>query len=132
MKRRTFLKRSLTALAIAGAGTGSLFIPGESGFSAMAEAKGFTTSLPVPPLLENLDKTGKSASFNMNVQNGEKEFFPGKSTATLGYNGNFLGPTIKVRKGETIDPSEATNTRRFIMETMSMGGGMMGQFEVVT
>ncbi len=100
MKRRTFLKRSLTALAIAGAGTGSLFLPGKSGFSATAEAKGFTTALPVPPLLDNLDKTGKSASFSINVQKGEVEFFPGKSTATLGYNGNFLGPTMRVRNGQ--------------------------------
>lgn len=51
-------------------------------------------------LLENLDGSGKSASFKMTVQKGKIEFFPGKSTVTLGYNGNFLGPTIRVRNGQ--------------------------------
>ncbi|MBU1388167.1 MAG: multicopper oxidase domain-containing protein [Proteobacteria bacterium] len=98
MKRRTFIKHGLTAVALAG--TGGLFLPGKSGLVPAAQVKGFTTSLHVPPLLENLDGSGNSASFNMNVHRGKIEFFPGKMTATLGYNGNFLGPTIRVRNGQ--------------------------------
>jgi FtsP/CotA-like multicopper oxidase with cupredoxin domain len=100
MKRRTFLKSGLAALALAGVGTGGLSLVGKSGFITSAEARGFTTPLPIPPLLENLDSSGESASFSMDVQQGQVEFFPGESTATLGYNGNFLGPTIRVRNGQ--------------------------------
>ncbi len=100
MKRRTFLKSSLAAMALAGAGTSGLSLLDKSGFVTTAEAKGFTSPLPIPPLLKNLDTSGKTASFAMDVKQGAVDFFPGKPTATLGYNGNFLGPTIRVRNGQ--------------------------------
>ncbi len=100
MKRRTFIKNSLAVLALAGAGTGGLSLLDKSGFVTTAEAKGFTSILPIPPLLENLDTSGRAASFAMDVKQGTVEFFPDKPTATLGYNGNFLGPTIRVRNGQ--------------------------------
>ncbi len=100
MKRRTFLKSSLAALALVGAETGGLSLFSRSGFITPAEAKGFTSPLPIPPLLENLDPSGQTASFSMDVQQGSVDFFPDKPTATLGYNGNFLGPTIRVRNGQ--------------------------------
>jgi len=100
MKRRTFLKRSLAALALAGAGTGSLSLLGKYDFATPAQAGGFTRPLPIPPLLENLDASGETASFAMDVQQGDMSFFSGNKTATMGYNGNFLGPTIRVRDGQ--------------------------------
>jgi FtsP/CotA-like multicopper oxidase with cupredoxin domain len=100
MKRRTFLKSSLAALALAGAGTGGSSLPGKYDFVTPAQAGGFTSPLLVPPLLENLDASGETASFAMDVQQGNMNFFPGSQTATLGYNGNFLGPTIRVRDGQ--------------------------------
>ena len=100
MKRRTFLKRSLAALALAGAGTGSLSLLGKYDFITPVQAGGFTSPLPIPPLLENQDTSGKTASFAMDVQQGKMSFFPGNKTATMGYNGDFLGPTIRVRNGQ--------------------------------
>ncbi len=99
MKRRTFLKGGLAALALAGAGSTGLSLLGRTGYIGTAQAGGFSAPLPVPPLLDNLDKSGQSARFAMTVQPGTVEFFPGKPTETLGYNGNFLGPTIRVRNG---------------------------------
>jgi len=100
MKRRTFLKRSLAALALAGAGNSALSLLRRPGFAKQALAGDFSEPLPIPPLLENLDTTGKSALFTMNAQRGNVSFFPDKTTPTLGYNGSFLGPTIRVRKGQ--------------------------------
>ncbi len=102
MKRRTILKSGLAALVLAGAAPYSLSFLGKEGFLATAHAgnNSFVTPLPIPPLLENLDKSGKTASFAMNVQQGKMNFFPGKNTESLGYNGNFLGPTIRVRNGQ--------------------------------
>jgi FtsP/CotA-like multicopper oxidase with cupredoxin domain len=51
--------------------------------------------LPIPPLLEE-----KDGVFNLKVVEGEYEFFDGIEESTLGYNGNILGPTIRVKKGE--------------------------------
>ena len=53
--------------------------------------------LPIPELYEGEHKNGK-LQFRLNVEHGEVEFFKGYKTATLGYNGNYLGPTMKMKK----------------------------------
>ena len=40
--------------------------------------------------------------FELTVDEGRRDFFPGSSTKTLGYNGDYLGPTIRVRQGENV------------------------------
>ncbi len=100
MKRRTILKSGLAALVLAGVSPYAMSLLGKEGFAGTALAGGFRTPLPIPPLLENLDKSGKTANFILNAQQGRMNFFPGKQTASLGYNGNFLGPTIRVRNGQ--------------------------------
>ena len=89
MKRRTLLKGGMAALALAGANYTGLSLLGKPGFIDTALAEGFTAPLPIPPLLEDLDNTADSARFIMNVQQGSMDFFPGKPTATLGYNEIF-------------------------------------------
>ena len=103
MKRRTILKGGLAALVLAGAAPYGLSLLGKESFlstTAYAASGDFSTALPIPPLLENLDKSGKTAQFAMSAQQGMMDFFPGKETASFGYNGNFLGPTIRVRNGQ--------------------------------
>ncbi len=100
IKRRTVLKSGLAALVLAGSAPYAASLLTGKDFISTAMAEGFNTPLPIPPLLENLDTTGKTASFAMDVQQGEMNFFPGKPTKTLGYNSNFLGPTIRVRNGQ--------------------------------
>ncbi|WP_034551909.1 multicopper oxidase family protein [Carnobacterium funditum] len=58
--------------------------------------------LPIPPLLEDKNPEEGKAEFDLNVQYGETEFFEGKKTDTLGYNGDYLGPIIKVNKGDEV------------------------------
>lgn len=41
--------------------------------------------------------------FELVARKGETAFFKGKKTETYGYNGSYLGPVIRVRKGEEID-----------------------------
>ncbi len=114
MKRRTLLKGGFAALALAGtsgssgllrtafAGRFSLPLAVQPVIAATVSKPygGFATSLPIPPLLDDLDNVPDSARFEMDAQPGTVEFFPGKATATLGYNGSFLGPTIRVRNGQ--------------------------------
>ncbi|MCB9326417.1 MAG: multicopper oxidase domain-containing protein [Lewinellaceae bacterium] len=51
--------------------------------------------LLIPPILsgENIDLT---------LQQGSVEFYPGTSTATMGVNGNILGPTLMLEKGQEV------------------------------
>src|SRR5699024_11718831 len=60
------------------------------------------TALPIPPLLKDHDPDPNKAEFHLNAQNATKEFVPGKKTETMGYNGDYLGPVIRVRKGEEV------------------------------
>lgn len=49
------------------------------------------------PRLENGEKV-----FDLAVQEGETEFFQGKRTETLGFNGSYLGPTIRASTGDRV------------------------------
>ncbi|MGE7270172.1 multicopper oxidase family protein [Brevibacillus panacihumi] len=60
------------------------------------------TPLPIPPLLENKSSMPNVAEFHLTVQMSKKEFIKGKETNTLGYNGDYLGPVIRVKNGEEV------------------------------
>ena len=107
MKRRTVIKSGLAALVLAGAAPYGLSLLGRESLLSRAHAAngGFVTPLPIPPLLENLDKSGETAHFAMEAQRGVMDFISGKPTSTFGYSGNFLGPTIRVRNGQRFSMS---------------------------
>ena len=58
--------------------------------------------LRVPDLL---DARRQGNSVSLRVQAGNTEFFPGRTSKTLGYNGSHLGPTIRVNRGDEIEIS---------------------------
>ncbi|HRI60016.1 MAG TPA: multicopper oxidase domain-containing protein, partial [Saprospiraceae bacterium] len=53
------------------------------------------TLIPIPDTLSGL-------SIGLTLSPGSREFFPGIQTATLGYNGAYLGPTLIFQKGQTV------------------------------
>ena len=58
--------------------------------------------LVIPEILEDLNPDPDTSHFELFVQQGETEFFPGLTTDTLGYNGNYLGPVLRVRRGNEV------------------------------
>ncbi|MGM0396729.1 MAG: multicopper oxidase family protein [Bacillota bacterium] len=60
------------------------------------------STLPIPPILEDTDPAPGRAEFRIIAQNGSREFVPGVKTSTMGYNGDYLGPVIRVRNGEEL------------------------------
>lgn len=54
--------------------------------------------LAIPPTLEE-------SAINLQVRSGSIQFLPGSTTATIGINGNFLGPTIFLNKGDSVQLS---------------------------
>lgn len=54
--------------------------------------------LHIPPLIDARNFPGGIA---VSIQNGNHEFYAGKASVTRGFNGNYLGPTIRMHKGET-------------------------------
>ncbi len=59
-------------------------------------------ALPIPPLLEDRNPSSEEAEFYLKAQKSTKVFMNGIETETFGYNGDFLGPVMKVNKGEKV------------------------------
>lgn len=86
--RRAFV----TGLSAAGLGTLVTRSAAQQGQQAQDRP-----ALPVPPLLDANDGTLRLAA-----QPGRTEFFPGRPTSTAGFNGGFLGPTVRMRSGSEV------------------------------
>ena len=85
----------LVGAAIVGAGafaTRSLWLA--------SGAAGEPQPLRIPGLL---DARKLANSVSLEVQAGITEFFPGRTSKTLGYNGSHLGPTIRVNRGDEVE-----------------------------
>ena len=59
--------------------------------------------LIIPPLLEDQNPDPDIVEYKLNVQAGKTEFFPGVMTDSLGYNGNYLGPVLRIRRNQQVD-----------------------------
>lgn len=59
--------------------------------------------LPIPPILEPARVEGNAVVYNLTAAPGSRAFMPDAETPTLGYNGDYLGPTIRVERGQNID-----------------------------
>ncbi len=57
--------------------------------------------LIIPPLLTPRLENGEKV-FNLTVQQGTTEFVPGTRTTTLGFNGAYLGPTLRAHTGDKV------------------------------
>ena len=82
-----------SALFAAAAGTlAALRIP-----SALAQ-DGLRPALPIPPEV----KANAQGEIAFSAQVGEVSFLPGRRTATYGYDAPFLGPALRLRRGQTV------------------------------
>lgn len=53
------------------------------------------TLIPIPDTLSG-------SSIDLTLASGSHAFFPGMQTATIGYNGAYLGPTLILQKGQSV------------------------------
>ncbi|MDR7187173.1 FtsP/CotA-like multicopper oxidase with cupredoxin domain [Microbacterium trichothecenolyticum] len=61
----------------------------------------FDTPLPIPPLAESQVVDGVRV-FSLTAQEGRMQFFEGMTTPTWGFNGDYLGPTLRADRGEKV------------------------------
>ena len=57
--------------------------------------------LPIPKLLQGTEIEGQKV-YDLTMQQGAMVFVPGTKTATFAYNGNILGPTLLMHKGDEV------------------------------
>lgn len=102
--RRSLLKAGLIGgpivVVAAGAGAGGLWW-----LTAPVDTVGqvpFQRPLAIPPLAgSKLDGDGRRV-FQLTAQAGTSELLPGTSTPSWGFNGSYLGPTLRASQGETV------------------------------
>ena len=103
MSRRTFLKVSAVgAVALLGGGylLRDLFLnDGNPSSTAAGVISG--QRLPIPELLIGTAMDGKQV-YDLVMQPGSMTYVAGKQTATFAYNGNILGPTLLMHKGDEV------------------------------
>jgi FtsP/CotA-like multicopper oxidase with cupredoxin domain len=63
----------------------------------------FTNPLTVPPLAASTVSADGTRVFDLTAGEGESQFLPGAATPTSGYNGPYLGPTLRARNGEKVE-----------------------------
>lgn len=56
--------------------------------------------LPIPEILTPMTETDESVHYHLTAEEGTTEYFPGVKSPSKGYNGNLLGPIMKLRKGQ--------------------------------
>ena len=62
----------------------------------------FDRPLAIPPLDPGrIDSAGRRV-FDLTARAAHREFLPGKLTDTWGFNGDYLGPTLRARRGEQV------------------------------
>lgn len=97
MSRRTFFKGALLATAAVVTAATSSSCSASSGVSSPRA----TRPLRIPPLYEG-ELDGNVRRFELTAQEGECELLAGTLTKTWGFNGPYQGPTLYMRRGETV------------------------------
>ncbi|WP_428954276.1 multicopper oxidase family protein [Streptomyces sp. cg35] len=103
------LKRVLVALGafvtvlVLAVGGGVLWLWNDARVSTVGTTD-FRNELAVPPLAASrLDERSGRRVFDLRMRAGEKEFEPGRTTRTWGFNGDYLGPTLRAKRGEKVE-----------------------------
>jgi FtsP/CotA-like multicopper oxidase with cupredoxin domain len=67
-----------------------------------------TGTLPIPPLLTPSIQNGVKV-FTLNMSRSQYQLVPGLTSDTMGFNGSYLGPTIRVSEGDLVHMSVTNN-----------------------
>ncbi|WP_280492968.1 multicopper oxidase domain-containing protein, partial [Nocardia asiatica] len=62
----------------------------------------FRNELAIPPLAPSRIGADGTRTFELEMRSGRREFRPGQVTETWGFNGDYLGPTLRARRGEKV------------------------------
>ncbi|MFJ6431371.1 multicopper oxidase family protein [Streptomyces sp. NPDC091416] len=63
----------------------------------------FSRRMAVPPLASSTVEPDGTRVFDLRMRSGETEFLAGRPTPTWGFNGSYLGPTLRAERGEQVE-----------------------------
>ncbi|MCQ4212420.1 multicopper oxidase family protein [Streptomyces longispororuber] len=102
LRRVLVVLGSLVAVLALAIGGGVLWLWNDAKVSTVGTTE-FRNELAVPPLARSTVRKDGTRVFDLRMQPGEKEFTAGRRTATWGFNGDYLGPTLRARRGEKVE-----------------------------
>ncbi len=73
-----------------------------SGGQGLDGLRPFRSELPIPELREGVRDADGTVRIPLRIREGEVRFLGSTPTPTIGYDGDYLGPTIRVRKGDRV------------------------------
>ena len=115
MNRRQFLAGSImTALGLSSCGSDT---PSSNGVNA---STGFENPLLIPEELIGSEVNGR-IQYQLDLQEGTSRFLSNADTPTWGINGNYLGPTLRLKNGSQVDINYRNNLNE---DTTMHGHGM--------
>jgi blue copper oxidase len=92
----------LAPLVVAGCGNGGLLDDPRGERVDTVGRVAFDRPLAVPPLAASRgDGLGRRV-FDLTAQPGRRQFLRGRMTPTWGFDGDYLGPTLRARRGEQV------------------------------
>ncbi|MET7363537.1 multicopper oxidase domain-containing protein [Streptomyces sp. NPDC005562] len=101
LKRTLIVLGSFVTVVALAFGGGFLWLWNDAKVSTVGKEQ-FDNELSIPPLAKSrLDKDGTRV-FDLRMQAGEKEFEDGRKTSTWGFNGAYLGPTLRADRGDKV------------------------------
>ena len=95
--RRNVLKTSVGAGVLLGGGYAALRVLTKPAALDVIHSQ----SLPIPDLLAGTEIDGQMV-YDLAMQKGSTAFIRGTEAATFGYNGNILGPSLLMHKGDDV------------------------------
>jgi FtsP/CotA-like multicopper oxidase with cupredoxin domain len=99
MRRILIAVSCLAVLAVAGAAVVYFVVFAPVSTVGAVE---FDRELKIPPLAESRVEDDGTRVFELTAQEGTAELLPGKSARTWGFNGSYLGPTLRAERGERV------------------------------
>ncbi len=105
MKRRTFLKLSSMTAVVLFTGCGD----DESNID-QGSADVLAVALPIPTLLHSTQRNGVM-HYDLNIVEGNHQFFDGVKTKSYGIDSSYLGPTLLLKNGETVSVNYTNNLK---------------------
>ncbi|BDD81800.1 multicopper oxidase [Tsukamurella pulmonis] len=99
--RRRFLT-ALVAAPLVGSAVAGCRASASPSASSAAELPGGRRALPIPPLARSVVGADGVRRFDLATRAGSAEIVAGRRSATWGFNGEILGPTLRARDGEKV------------------------------
>ncbi len=100
--RRILLGVAVVALALITAIAGAVSWTWASADISTVGTTEFTRPLVIPPLAESTVDADGTRTFSLDMHSGTTTFEPGRATETWGFNGSYLGPTLRAARGERV------------------------------